>query len=290
VEYVDDPPIRPPTRIGPVLGLFVVLVIVDAVAWRWGVRHDWPSLIRVGCYALVFSQVSLVAIWIGLGATSALLRALGLAAAVGFGTLALRALHDRSGLWLVLLAIQVVAVIGPLAAARLCGIRLVREATPATRSAGRPLQFTLWHLFAGLTVTAVLMGIGRLVLPEIAGPRVYGELIVIGGGFAAIALVAVWAGLGIGAVWLKPPVLLSVSAGVGYGIAILVEGRDDVPPLVAMSVAQALCLAGSLAVVRRAGYRLVRPLRPAGNESSPQSPTSGRGVAPAGGVPPPART
>lgn len=236
-----------------------VLVIVnlgaDVLAVGYGAGQTFPHPALVVAYALVFAHVSLGAIWLGLGAT-----VIGLRLAVYMGLLAaayagLSALHDNRGQWLRLLAVQTLAICGPLTVARKRNLRL--QATGSMPNE-QPFQFTLKHVFALTTACGLVLGLLRVAPPW---PTVGNRAIEVwlGIGFALMAMVASWVSLGYGRWLIKLLALPLVTFLVG-SLLVAVDGRGNRPAqLGAMMLVflQMLFLAAPLVVLRRYGYRLV---------------------------------
>jgi hypothetical protein len=257
VDFMSVPHAAVPQRSLLVPSLLAALAAVDVIAWPLAYGQQWPHPVLLLCYALAFSQMSLVAIWSALGRTHPLVRALVLIAAIGIGQLALSILHGHGEQWTILLSLQVASVAGPLLVARRLGVRIARDSGVEETRDVRPLQFTLGHLLGGLTAVAVVMGTARVVFPAFDSLRVLQEAAILGAAFAAIALLAVWAGLGAGRAWIRPLVLLSASVALGYGLTLAVYGIK-IGPAITLAVLQAVLLGGWLAVFRMSGYQLNR--------------------------------
>lgn len=160
-----------------------------------------------------------------------------------------------------LFAVQSVSITGPLLLARLAGLRLARKSEFAHHV---PLQFTLRHLFAGITAFAVVMGVGRVFYPLLTNTRhsrsIAVEACLLGSGFALMALIATWTALGTGQRNAKLFVLVVTTLAVGSLVA-AITGRPaitDQIAIVSLVVLQAVLLSAALAAFRRAGYRLIR--------------------------------
>jgi hypothetical protein len=236
--------------------LAIVNLGADVLAIWYGAGKNFPHPALIVGYALLFAQVSLGAIWLGLGGTAIGLRLVaycGLLAAVYAG---LSALHDNHGQWLRLLAVQTLAICGPLTVARRRNLRL--QATEATPNE-QPFQFTLKHVFALMTACAVLFGALRLAPPwPTLGNRA--SEVWLGVGFALMALVAAWVSLGYGRWLLKLLALPLVTFLVG-GLLTAIEGpagRLVQAGIMSLVFCQMLFLAAPLVVLRRCGYRLMR--------------------------------
>lgn len=227
------------------------------VAVGCGAGKDFPHPAVIVGYALLFSQVSLGAIWLGIGSNAVVVRLaahVAILAAIYYG---LSALHNNQGEWVRLLAVQTVAVAVPLAVGRWYGLRL--QVTSSTNDE-QPWQFTLKHLFLLTTACALLLGFLRLAPPWRPSGNRLTEALLLGGGFALMALIAAWVALGHGRRLFKLLALPVVTFLVGC-LLMAIEGRrgraGDLA-IMALVFGQMFFLAGSLIVLRRCGYRLVR--------------------------------
>jgi hypothetical protein len=116
------------------------------------------------------------------------------------------------------------------------------------------------HVFAVMTGCALFLGLFRLGPPSIALHDQTFEALLIGAGFALLALVAVWVALRHGRPLFKMLALPAVTFLVG-GILVAAEGNrslDNDLGVMSIVFGQMLCLAAPLSVLRRRGYRLVR--------------------------------
>jgi hypothetical protein len=234
-------------------------LVVDAACLAAVARQTrWQfGLLTATLLALAFSQISLAAIWAGLGAGRFLLRLI-TAVAVGAGWLGLLSLvgPNPRGL-LALLGLQILCVCGPLLLARAFGIRLMhRDRIPLGR---RPLQFGIAQIMLWTAIIAVLLGLGRVVpLPE----QISDREMMLGPIFASLALLAVWAALGTSHVALRLMVVLSVSPLLGIGAQVFLmrpqPSKDNLLEFAVMTGLQGVLLAGSLWIFRLGGYRLTR--------------------------------
>lgn len=237
--------------------LVLVSLLADVVAVACGAGKDFPDPTVLVGYALLFGQVSLGAIWLGLGSGTIALRLAAHIVILAIIYYCLSSLHDNDGEWMHVLAVQTFAIAGPLAVGGWYGLRLqVTSSMPDEQS----WQFTLKHVFALTTACALLLGLFRLSPPwrELGNRSV--QALIIGGGFALLALVAAWVALGYGRWLYKLLALPAVTCLVGcLLIAIEVGDRPEYDRgVMAIVFGQMLFLAGSLAVLRRRGYRLVR--------------------------------
>jgi hypothetical protein len=232
-------------------------VIVDVICWPLAVGDDFPAPGIFACFALAFSQVSMLAIWAGLATTTVWLRLPILAggamlAAAYLGSLTV----GNYGFWINLIGVQLGVVMLPLLLLRLFRVRLQRYDVGDLPFNSRPIQFTLRRLMASITALAVVCGIARHI--DLGGGLGTGEeAVIIGAGLAATALTAVWVAFGTWRAWFKIPVLAIVSITIGLLIA-WCEGWDETMPIVMLVVLQTALLMGSLGVLRKGRYRLTR--------------------------------
>lgn len=257
-----DAVVRPARSRAGVLTLLVVAsAAADTVFVAVAQEGVFPYPPLVFAYALIFSQVSLAAIWAGLVSRHLLLGALGLAMTYAIAIVPLNALHSNDGAWGRLLVVQMAAVALPLLAARAIGIRLSREVPYAAPDRFRltRIQFTLRRLFAVTTSAAILLAFGRIIAQRLPPMQHCADLITFGGGFASIALLATWASLGVGSVRLQVVVLLAGSLAVSSLLVRMVPtSPENVLGIFCLVAGNCCLLAASLGVLRRHGYRLVR--------------------------------
>jgi hypothetical protein len=239
----------------PILYLVFVSLLADGICWPLATGVNFPAPALILGYALAFSQVSLLTIWAGLASTAVWFRLPILAGGYLLAVQFLKLLHDNDGGWFILLGMQVGVVLLPLLMARLCRVRLERYHGGENPFAPRPLQFSLRRLMAAITALAIACGIARHF--DLSQSNLE-EGVLIGSGFAVVALTGVWAGLGSGSSWLKMPVLVIVSLVTGYTIAVFTGPPGDRTPIVLLVVLQTAFLGGSLGVLRKCQYRLMR--------------------------------
>ncbi len=257
------------------IGLLVLAsVAVDAMMLvsvgmdRW-VPPEWPHPTLGLLFALAFSQVSLMAMWLGLGRRPSPWRLVALVLTVAAWSGALPwvlgggpPFHAATPWATMLLGLGLLIVIGVMIA-RTLGVRLVEIDAPSeahTDGLG-PRQFSLGYLLAWMTAVPVVLGMLQYMIPgELLGDAVQRSLemdvVLIDGGLAITALACLAAILGVG--W---PIWRSILVAVSVAVVIAVEIPLAVTPiaqrtLILMNLSHVLLLAGSLGVVRIAGYRL----------------------------------
>jgi len=251
-------------RISPRVALLMLLVlawlVVDAAVVtvhgaiiRSNQRMaDWMPAVIMG---LMFGQFAALAGWLALG-DGAWLRRLTLGVVVVLGLLAAVRASDASfplGDFIILSAIQVVAVFLPLLVTRLSGVRLV--AADHVAAPARRWQFTLSEILGLMTLAAAVMAYLHYVGWKEAQLRVW-HMVVLAFGFSAVG-------------WVAWPVVFRLHP-VAAAAALLVVATAFIGGIVSASLhffrlgavgmiaLQMLTLAGSLFVLRAAGYQLRR--------------------------------
>ncbi len=265
---------------GPLTALLVLATLAVDLPTIFALRgepgHHWPHAPLPLLLALIFSQVSLVAMWVGLARRpmhwplaalvglllvwGAVLADPGFQVIPGwFGTLG----------WPMVLSLQAIAVVGPLWMARWVGVRVETAAgfRPLDRpDPDRPIQFSIAFLLGWITLVAVFLGLCRWMLltgwlrPDSAGwgdAEDWKEIALVVAGNAVLAWPLPWAVLGT-----RLPLLRGL---VGCLAVVAVIGTYELMDISAayhvafrmLFLAQAGLLAGSLAIVRIDGYRLI---------------------------------
>jgi len=248
--------------------LLLATALVDcAVLWSCTASRSPPRLEVqfFTLHSLALSQTSLAAIWAGLGKRStpwrlvgvfllAVLWSRGLAATVFW-------LSTIMACFLLLLP-QAVMVVVLLWIARPFGVRVVRgtEPPPAENVGWRP-QFSLRHLFAWTTATAIVLGVSTWVFRD--GPellqwlreRAVWEAQVFNACNALMAFATLWAALSNRALARRISVLLLILVA-AFALLPRLPGGPK-PTLWALILTlQSVLLLASLWVFRVAGYRL----------------------------------
>jgi len=251
-----------------VMLLILATVLVTGVALSWaGRQEEFPHASLSLVWAMQLCQVSLMAVWVGLGKGPFPLRLGTMVIVVGLWSWLLCGLPRAGNVdqWAVLLAVQTAAVSVPLLVVRSLGMGLSDPATapqPDDEEEDRSprFQFSIAYLLGWMTATAVVLSTVQCIVSEGSLPlwmmersRVWAFL----AGRALVALAAVWATLGArgrtGAI--AAPV---VAAAAAYGVLrMLAPGFAGGDPFCEMLHAlEVLLLLGSLWVFRVAGYRL----------------------------------
>jgi hypothetical protein len=261
-----------PVRLLVIL-LVMATLLVDLVVVSWVVATqpmvpaDWPPPAVVALFALSLAQVGLVAVWTGFGGRSLPWRILGLVLTIGLWSRLVAWTLGSPGYvhWTRLLTTQSVAILVPLWAARLRGVRLARADSArlslATASGPGPLQFSLRYLLSWITVLAVILGLVQYAVgfEELAVVPL-SELWTIGlfplshGG---LVLAAFWVVAGKKRLWGRALVAIAATAAT-IAANHLWAGIEELWPYTGLCVLQMLWVVASLSVFRVAGYRLVR--------------------------------
>ena len=253
------------------------VVLVSVGIQRW-VPPVWPHPTLGLLFALAFSQVSLMAIWLGLGQRPSPWRLVGMVLTVAAWSGALPwvlrsgpPFHTATPWAIMLLGLGLLIAIG-VAIARTLGVRLVEIDAPAEPSGDGlgPRQFSLGYLLAWMTAVPVVLGTLQYMVPgELLGDAVQRSLrldvVLINGGLAITALACLAAMLGAGSPICRS-ILLLVSVAVVIAVVIPLATPVAQRTLILMNLSHVLLLAGSLGVVRIAGYRLVRERSPSRSE------------------------
>jgi len=220
----------------------------------------------------MLAQVGLMTIWAAYSGKWAPWLTVGLFGTIVFWAsvypLCIKASEDASTQITVLLVLDAMWIFAGIGVTTLAGvkIRLVNCKTCPQGNDGRrrPFQFSLGYLISWVTAVALILGLVPtalrydLVLPALRAE--WAPLVTVSAGGAAISLAALWAALGRGRpikrlILLGPPIVLFV--GLGY----LLDAPLD--SLLIIALLQNAWLLATLAVVRVAGYRLVRVRREA---------------------------
>lgn len=252
--------------------LLAALVAADAVTWSQNSAENFPHPLSIAHFALGFSQINLLAICAALGGLHFGLRLP--AAAVLAAGLTVFLHHGSLETWAALIGFQMAIVVLPLLAIRgATGLRLEVAAGETDRRfvERRPVQFSLLNLMLATTLIGVACGAAKL-LWQLFSARQYWSIVepwAIGGGMAATGLAAAWFGLGGGRWFAKCATLVVVTGCAGWLIAVTAGGSRPTP-IFLLVVVQALLLAGSLGVLRIAGYRLTRR-RPRRQTAAPRA-------------------
>ncbi len=258
--------------------LILASVLVDGVVWTLVGRGNESGVLSLPrpaiglLFSLVFSQVSLAAVWAGLSGRTIAWRLAGGLLVVLLWSVALSVLGggDIAGgstQWIVLLSGQAMTVFVPLSVARGRGVRLSEASVIDTTSQQgvelRSWQFSLQCWFAWMAALAVAMGmvcsVDREHLPWTPHFWLSAGILLVG--HSATAIVALWAVLGTGRP-MRRIVGICLTVAVVLAVYMLTANtRGHMQLRATLCLAQATLLIGSLWVARTAGYRLTSQKR-----------------------------
>jgi len=233
-----------------------------------------PAVVLDGLRA---GQVSLIAMWLALGRTPGWLRLMATVAVIAAWECAFRCAYPSAlWWWMEISAGQVIAVAVPLLITRLFGLQLVNLAVGPTAeqpAARRRFQFSILDLLGWMTAVAVTLGMFKLMWARVDFPGVLlswdFEYVVVIGTDAAVAPAGLWTALGTRRFPLRVAVLMLTCFAAICGTEVCFG--VSVPDVYFYFCSLILTLLGSLAVVRVAGYRIVRaaafPPLPPGTQS-----------------------
>jgi len=232
--------------------------------------HTWPSPGSVVFAGIVWAQLSLLALWMLLSRRRLVVRlavfvpaiailAGGQAVQTGVSLLMWRGFAMYMSIMILL---TTACISWPLLALRRRQIGLVFTGTEATASDQAGLRFSLLHLFGWMSFVAVFLALARIVRPLFETPSLGGMLVALpihAISHAAIALMAIWAGLGDGHSHQRFSVVVWVAliAGVINAFCVATDRASSIAILSAL-VLTSLTTFGSLLICRAAGYRLGR--------------------------------
>ncbi|MHC4177327.1 MAG: hypothetical protein ACYSWU_07465 [Planctomycetota bacterium] len=255
------------------IGLLVLAtVLLDAVAFLVAQeKESSPYAAWVLFGSLALTQVSLLAIWAGLGSKRTPWRMLGMVMGVvawsWAGASVVSTGYDDlesetiTTVWSVSLLAIAVLVAAPLSIARAAGLSVTGPSdgsvSQGLETGLRSWQFTLGNLLGWTTAVAVLLSmlpcvfhhdrLGRLSWPANLTSAV---------GYAALALTGLWMVLGTRRIWLRILLLCSANGGLVAFILLYFDRIGTSAEKAFWLVLPNLLLLGSLGVFRVVGYRL----------------------------------
>jgi hypothetical protein len=247
--------------------VLVDLVMLSAVGSYGAGFFQWPHPILAVLFSLAFSQVSMAAIWAGSSYTSVPWRLAGLVGVVTLWSVALAwtAVGGVAGYgkddWSVLLLGHAFFILWILTFVRAKGVRLAHCLKRSAEPEENRWQFSLGHLFAWLTATAIALGLLRYTIDfdsPTAG-RHLDEIVLIGSCNAVVSLATLWAALSDrGLVWRV--VVVCLAAGGVLSLPLLRGGGVDSSCFswAVLWILQIVWLAAWLFVLRTAGIRFLR--------------------------------
>jgi hypothetical protein len=250
--------------------LLVDLVALSTVFSDRELGPPPPHWADVCLISLAMSQVSLVAIWTGLGGRSLPWRVLALVATIvawarllAWSYLEPEATPWRQAVNNLMLAAQSACVLLPLFVVRFTGLELTRtgdaQRTERTAAGRSRLQFSLRYLLSWITVLAVVLGLFQYAFDYRQLPAltpIWRELAAVSLGNVALTLAAIWVALAARRPVLRAVVLALTTAAVVAAYNTVGCG-DPYWPCAAVCVLQVVWLVSSLWVFRVAGYRIV---------------------------------
>lgn len=243
--------------------VLVDLVVLSIVGSAAGSSFRWPHPLTAVLFSLAFSQVSMAAIWAGLGETSLPWRLAGLVGVVTLWSVAL-AMDTVAGWgrdhWGVLLLGHALPILSIFLVIRARGGRLADHTRMNTKPEESRWQFSLGHLFAWLTATGVSLGLLRYTIgfDSLIADRYWYVILVFCPCNAVVSLATFWAALG--NKWLVwRVVVLCLAAGVVLPLPLVSGGTMAAfHPWVILWIPHVVWLLAWLSVLRMAGIRFVR--------------------------------
>jgi hypothetical protein len=247
---------QPSTR-RPLWIVLAAFLAADVAFWFF-LDQDPLSLSQSMLWGILMtSQITLVAIWVGLCTSLFALRFL-----MGVAALSVHAWMSRDPRsYFIFMGAQMLATAGPLSVARWAGLRVLPpgEFLDGPREL-RPHQFRLRNLMTGITGVCLLLGVLR-AMPRYApfGADYDAEwfvgVMISSIGFALIGLVSLWAVLGTGMLALRIGAPIATATLVGMGHSWMFS-RQEALHMVRWEVLMMLFVVAPLAVFRYCGYRL----------------------------------
>lgn len=215
-----------------------------------------PSVVAALFVAVLFCQSSLLGLWVAFGRSHFVLRIVVLLALMGLLTAELGWVAGLEGPTIFLVSLPTLLVGGVAWLIRIFRASVVQIGTTAS-TIKEGLQFSIRDLFWLTFVVACLLTIGKLLWPHFQFAGLIIVIPVIGIGFTAVGLTSSWSILGSGNPFLRSVVVL-VIAGISGGIIGSLIGHGFIIFWTFAMFLHAVFLIGSLLVVRRCGYRLMK--------------------------------
>jgi hypothetical protein len=239
----------------------VVLLLIASLAADFAVRamahdQDPPAPAVVFMYALSFSQISLLALFVGLGTAAWLERLAALGAGIAFWVLMLATMANAQPPDAIATLISLHAVTIALLAglARLIGVRWTDEPSSryAPASASQRRQLTLARLFGWTTVAAIVAALARHAnLPHVADRRIAMSLLLANNAITTFAAAYTVFSYSHPAWSMAGAIVLCIAS-------VTLTNHDYERFLIPMNVLHLLLVATALAVCRAAGLRMIR--------------------------------
>lgn len=234
---------------GLIVAHLVVAHVGTVVAFAAGRS---PTVWGGALIGIVFGQLSLLGMWVSLGARAWWQRVIGVFFGAAYLTLLLGAgIHEMNAQTLFVVVSAVTLVITPLSIARFFRVAVRLDSSPAG-SLGR-LQFTLRHLLILTFVVACLLAAGKCLRVLTLGFA--DELLLFGVTFGLVGVMPIWFILAT-----KRPLVYSagvvlVAAFAGYYLGLL--NRHEAILWITATTAESMAVVASLLAIRLWGYRLV---------------------------------
>lgn len=251
---LESPRHIPKPRFNWPIWVLVVALLVSGVGLT-SLANGEASVVTAFFVAILFCQSSLLGLWAAFSNSYFVVRLAILFAALALLVAEISWATGLDGQSVLLVTVPTLLVGGVAWLVRVFRASIVRSDNPAS-TPKEQLQFSIRDLLWLTFVVACLLSVGRLIWPHF---QVVGLIIIIpvlGICFATVGMASTWSILGSGNMLLRSVVVL-VIAGVSGGII-----GSLVPVFIifwtAATLLHALFLLGSLLVVRRCGYRLVR--------------------------------
>ena len=240
---------------GAVVGLLVGAHAIAGIVLAF-CSADVPSVSSALFISLMFCQTSLLGMWCGLGRSHWSLRLIGLIVGTGYLTIVFGAGIDdlsEETVFVVVVAVLLVAAVTWIVRWLKGAMQQIHGSAPDAREG---LQFTIRHLLVLTFVVACLLTIGKVLAPRLLHIHEISLLSVIALCFVCVALVAIWAMLGLGRVLLRSIVFFMIAAAMGWILARVVDRSDHIF-WISTTIFQATYLTASLLVIRSCGYRFL---------------------------------
>jgi hypothetical protein len=241
----------------------VVLLVIASVAADTAVcvmARDqlFPAPAWILMFALAFSQISLLALFVALGSAVWLERFAALGGGIAAWVWMLEATTGASPDELTTaFALQAAAIVVPASLGRLAGLRWTDERTEVRdpRDIPRRRQLTLAHLFGWTTLAAITAALASHASLPVWVARAFFAWLLANNALSALA--AAWATFSErNAPWYMASAIVMVSLA-GLLLEELFPSYQQ-GPLVTLNVFQLLLVATTLAICRSAGLRIIR--------------------------------
>ena len=250
----------PPMLRAIVVVALIALHVLTSLTLGLVSTDRWPEPATVMYVALVFAQTCLIGIWAGIGRGWLPIRLVGAAIGVGcvFGLMSLFMRTGEEAFYMLGGSAAVAA--GALLVSRIWRVQLMRFEQGQQAEAAEGFKFAIRHLLYLTLVVAVLLTVGRALSNYLRWPDDWAFILTICVCFAAIALAAVWASLGMRWVGFRLLVLIALASATGL-IPPFASKNSIEYGYIAFPIHTALMglfVGLTLLVFRWCGYRVVR--------------------------------